>query len=386
MRIKTLALVVATVLGSVPCALWAKDYTPAKCTGALTYEGQPIYGKPVQIPPDLRIGDTAFSPEVVQRLAKGMEDAMRHSKAAHMSVSVATAAGIWSDTRSADGTARFKRLYWASAGKALTAVVILQLAEEKKLALTDPVSRWVDGVPHGRHITVDHLLLHTSGLFSANEDLRVRKENRYLTPEESIRISARHGAMFCPGQAWRYSNTGYTILGKIIEAVEGRPYHEVVNRRIGERLNLPTLRALAPQESPPDVAPLVPADSSQPKISPSWPFAAGAVVGSAEDMLRFWHAVLARKLLSPENTARMFETLYPMFDRGTYYGRGVMLYELPGDNGSMKAWLGHSGGTPGAKAVVVYSPADQAFVSVSLSGDGPAEASANLLLKQLATP
>ena len=73
-----------------------------------------------------------------------------------------------------------------------------------------------------------------------------------------------------------------------------------------------------------------------------------------------------------------------MFDPGTYYGRGVMLYELPADEkGQIKVWLGHSGGTRGAKAVVVYSVHDHAFAAVALSGDGSAEATANLLLKTL---
>jgi D-alanyl-D-alanine carboxypeptidase len=262
-------------------------------------------------------------------------------------------------------------------------VVILQLVEERKLALTDPVSRWVPRVPYGEHITVDHLLQHRSGLFSANEDARERAHPRYRTPHQSLRIARKHGAMFCPGQAWRYSNTGYTVLGLIIEAVEGQPYHAVVNRRIAERLDLSTLRALAPKEAPADVAPLVPADGTTPQIAPSWPFAAGAVVGSADDMLRFWHALLARRLLSEEHTARMFDPLYPMFDRGTWYGRGVMLYELPDRSGGTTTWLGHSGGTPGAKAVIAYAPAAQAFVAVALSGDGSAEASAHLLLQQL---
>ncbi|MDX1996732.1 MAG: hypothetical protein SF066_03350, partial [Thermoanaerobaculia bacterium] len=60
------------------------------------------------------------------------------------------------------------------------------------------------------------------------------------------------------------------------------------------------------------------------------------------------------------------------------YGRGVMLYDVAG-----LRWLGHSGGTPGAKAVVAYSPADDAFVAVALNTDGPAEAVANLLLSKL---
>ena len=101
-------------------------------------------------------------------------------------------------------------------------------------------------------------------------------------------------------------------------------------------------------------------------------------------MLRFWQALLTAKLLSDDNTRRMFERLYPMFDPGTFYGRGVMLYAFE-DQGVSTVWLGHSGGAPGAKAVVAYAPSIQAMVAVALTGEGSAEATANLLLKQLAT-
>jgi D-alanyl-D-alanine carboxypeptidase len=112
-------------------------------------------------------------------------------------------------------------------------------------------------------------------------------------------------------------------------------------------------------------------------MSPAWGEAAGSVVASAGDMLRFWHAVLTGKLHSLDTTRRRFQNLYPMFDAGTFYGQGVMVYDAPG-----VLWLGHSGGTPGAKAVVAYSPADQTFVAVAINTDGPAEAVANLMLQR----
>ena len=106
----------------------------------------------------------------------------------------------------------------------------------------------------------------------------------------------------------------------------------------------------------------------------SWGYAAGNVIGSAEDMLRFWHALMTSQLLSKQQTALLFERLYPMFDDGLFYGRGVMLYAF-----ANQTWLGHSGGVSGAKAIVVYAPSQQSFVAVALSGDG----SVNLLLQQL---
>lgn len=100
------------------------------------------------------------------------------------------------------------------------------------------------------------------------------------------------------------------------------------------------------------------------------------------DMARFWAALLSGRLLEPATTAQMFRTLYPMFDAGTFYGLGTMVFDIEGA-GHRNLWLGHAGGTPGGGALVLYSPEDQAVVAVALTGDGPAPAVANTLLKAL---
>jgi len=354
-----------------------------KCETPLPYKGEILYQKNVTLPANDYVIGSAFDEMTQLSLNKAMLEAISLTRASVMSAAVATINGSWQATRSADGSPQAVKLYWASVGKAFTATVIMQLVEEGKISLVDPVSNWVPEVPNASSITIDHLLQHTSGLFSANEDLMAQEEPRYYSPDENIEISANHGAMFCPGQWWRYSNTGYTVLGKIIEQVDQRPYHEAVNARISDHLMLSSLRALAPLEQPIDVAPLIPTDGSEPNMSPSWGYASGSVVSSAEDMMRFWHALLTAQLLTEENTISLFESLYPMFDNYTFYGRGVMLYSLPGSTSGNKIWLGHSGGTPGGKAVVVYSPKEKAFVAVALTGDGSAPATAQLLLKQL---
>ena len=365
------------------CASVENSYKAVTCDTSLQYDGTPLYQGAIEFPTnDFIFGDT-FDESMNLVFDKAMAQAMARTKANVMSAAVATKNGVWKATRSSNGSSEEALLYWASVGKALTATVIMQLVEEGKLSLDQSASQWVTSLPNASSITIDHLLQHTSGLFSANEDLVARKNPRYHSPEENIKISTRHGAMFCPGQHWRYSNTGYTVLGKIIEQVDGRPYHEAVNARISARLELDTLRALAPLEQAGDVSPLIPADGTQPLMFPSWGYAAGSVVSSAEDMVRFWHALLTAKLLNDKNTENLFEHLYPMFDENSFYGRGVMLYSLPSNTLGAKTWLGHSGGTQGGKAVVAYSPNDKAFVAVALTGDGSAEASAHLLLKQL---
>ncbi len=362
-------------------ALGAEE-KPVVCNKAKPYVGAALYAGSVDLPPaSLVIGDS-FDAATIARLDDALHRAQAATKAPVISVAVACAHGRWQSTRAIDGTANMQRLYWASAGKSFTAVVILQLVQEGKLSLNDPLSRWLPKFPNAAAITIDQLLLHTAGTFSHNEDLRLRAAPRYRTPAESIAVSAKHGALFCPGERWRYSNTGYVILGQIIETLDRKPYHEAVRARILAPLGLKSLESLAPQAQPNDVASLTPSDGSRPVHQPAWGYAAGNVVGSAGEMLTYWHALLTGKLLNAETMPLLFQTLYPMFDAGTYYGRGVMLYVIP-DGPRTVNWLGHSGGTPGAKALVAYAPSEQAFVAVALTGDGSAEATANLLLKQL---
>lgn len=381
-------LLIGTAVLNAACGMFgneAKAGDGAHCKDTLAYQGKPLYASPIALPAPEDQADGAFDSLTTARMDSAMAEAMRHTHAAIMSAAVTTASGKWAATRAADGSPRKARLYWASVGKLMTATVILQLVEEGKLALNDPLSRWIPDFPNASLITIDHLLQHTSGAFSGNEDESVRAAHRYSTPEEDIAVSAKHGALFCPGQAWRYSNTGYVMLGKIIESIDGRPYHEAVNARLFAPLGLPTLQALAPREYPADVAPLMPADSGDKPMEPSWGYAAGCVVGSAEDVALFLRALLTGKFTDSSSVASMFARLYPMFDEPTYYGRGVMLYTLPPDSGTGTGtiWLGHSGGAPGIKSVVLYSPKDKAFAAVALTGDGSATASANLLLKQL---
>jgi D-alanyl-D-alanine carboxypeptidase len=296
--------------------------------------------------------------------------------------------GVWRATYPTPPAGVAPLHYWASAGKSFTAVAILQLVEEGKLSLVDPISRWIKGVPNGDAITIEHLLNHTSGLFSANEDRVVKREGRRLGLEDELRIARRHGAMFCPGENWRYSNTGYTLLGAILERVEQRPYAQIITDRIIQRLGPVRVRVVTPDDPLTDVAAPA-ANQGVRAIDPRVPGAAGAMAGDADGMIAFWRALLGGELLSQDLTRAMFARLYPMFgEPSESYGLGVMAYELPAQAGGppFELWVGHSGGAPGVKAVAAYSLTDHAFVAVAVTGDGSAEAFANLLLHQIGAP
>ena len=176
------------------------------------------------------------------------------------------------------------------------------------------------------------------------------------------------------------------MLGRIIEALDGRPYHEALTRRVVERLDLRETTVLAPRQVLTGLAaPVTTAETDGVTDDVTTPYAAGAVAASAADVVRFWRAVLSNRLHGAELTRRRFARLYPMAGVGpSYYGLGVMVSDLSAaDPTATDTWLGHAGGLPGAKAVVAYSLEKQAYVTVAMTGEGSPEATANLLLSGL---
>lgn len=371
----------ALALAALPVAAPAADYKPVVCTSAVTYAGPPLHA--AVAPPLLpEVPKAALDPETVARLEAGFLRAKAATKAPAITAAVLVPGkGAWQRTDSGDQP---PMLFWASAGKTLVAIVVLQLVEAGKLKLEDPIGKYVAGVPNGDVVTLRDLLAHTGGLFSANEDLRARAEHRAHTLGEDVKIIARHGAFSCPGERWRYSNTGYALLGKVIEIADGAPWQASVDARIIKPLGLKSLRVLEDGDKAEDVAKLVSAKETP--IEPAWAGPAGPAVGSAGDMAAVWAALLGGQLLKAETVAMMFARLYPMFDSGSFYGLGVMALEVPRPDGGKSLWLGHLGGTPGAGAVVAYSVADGAIVAAALTGDGSAAATANLLLGQVRAP
>lgn len=366
---------------ALPCigSVGAADYKPVTCTVRAPYAGRPLHAAIAVAAAPGALTDTAFDAATVQRL----DDTFARIRSATAAPAIGAALavpgkGFWSAASTPEDA---PLLYWASAGKLFTAVVVLQLAEEGKLSLDAPVSRWIAEVPNGDVITVRDLLAHTSGLFSANEDLKARQQPRYRSAGENLAIARRHGAIFCAGENWRYSNTGYDLLGEIVHKVDGRHLAQAITARIIDKLGLKHTRALAPDSDIAAIAALQTAKNDKP-IDPRWPGAAGPIAADAPDMVRFLAALLNRELVSAKTLGDMSATLYPMFDAGTFYGLGLMAFDVP-DGDQRLQWIGHAGGTPGAGALLIYSPEDQAFAAVALTGDGSAAAAVNAVMKAL---
>src|SRR5262249_19201622 len=127
--------------------------------------------------------------------------------------------------------------------KTFVAAIVLQLVGEGRLSIADTVERWLPGVvPGGERITLRQLLNHTSGLFDYAEDNTFGRQlahpKKVWSPRQLIRIATAHPPLFAPGARWSYSNTGYILLGLIVEQATGNPLGSELRRRIFAPLRL----------------------------------------------------------------------------------------------------------------------------------------------------
>ena len=273
----------------------------------------------------------------------------------------------------------------ASVTKTFVATVILQLAGEGRLSLDDTVERWLPGVVSGNGndghaITLRQLLQHTSGIhddypdYTSAEDFYQHRYDTY-TPEQVVARAMSHRPDFQPGERWSYSNTGYVLLGMVIQRVTGHPWHEEVRDRIARPLGL--RHTFWPGTSPTLPRPHA---SSYQRFQPGEPLVdvteqvsmvngEAGLISTTADLNRFFRALLGGRLLRPAQLAQMkrtirvgeeFEPLMP----GARDGLG--LFSRPLSCGG-RYW-GHEGGDSGWISAVGVTTDGRRGVTVSLTG------------------
>ncbi|WP_381834405.1 serine hydrolase domain-containing protein [Streptomyces monticola] len=262
---------------------------------------------------------------------------------------------------------RKDRFRIGSITKSFTAVVVLQLAAERRLALDDTVEQHLPGVIRGhgndgRDLTLRQLLTHTSGLFSYTDALGTHTTtfDRAYTPASLLRTALAHRPLFAPGTDWSYSNTNYTVLGMVIEKVTGRSYAEEAQRRILTPLRLTgtsfpgdSSRLPAPHGRAYSGTPASPKDVTA--IEPSGAGAAGEVISTLDDLDRFYSALLTGELLPAAQLAEMRNT----DASGGVYGMGLMRTELScttvwGHNGRIIGSYAETAATSDGRHVLTY--------------------------------
>ena len=258
--------------------------------------------------------------------------------------------------------------------KQFTAAAILLLAEERKLSIDDDIRKHLPGYPtHGKRITVEHLLTHTSGIVSFTS--KPGEEGRALRDigvDDMIDFFKNDPLDFEPGSEFRYNNSGYFLLGAIIEAVSGEPYHSFLKRRIFVPLGM---KDTAYEGHARRAAPVAVGHSRGEKgfehaapLSMSQPYAAGALVSTVDDLARWDAAIASGRLLSPASWRRAF-TSYRLNDgKPTGYGYGWETGKVQGE-----AMVGHGGAINGFTSFALRIPERKVYVAVlSNSDSGPA--------------
>ena len=283
----------------------------------------------------------------------------------------------------------------ASVTKSFMAALVLQLAEEDWLSLDDPLREWL---PYCSNvcgaITIKQLLNHTSGTYSYAEHpdfyLTVFGEgDRGLTDEEMLGRFVRE-PYFAAGAGWHYSNTGYTLLGMIVEEATNSTVSAELRDRFFDPLGLTTAFFIAEEAAPGEVAegwldvgryaPELDSDPaaqafSQIPWTAFWSAAAdaGGVFASAEDLAKWAQALFGDQgVLRPDSLREMldFIPIDPDTDIGqtlTGYGLGVEAYRPEFFDGARL--IGHSGSEPAYKAASLYLPEHGASIGATQNFD-----------------
>jgi len=227
--------------------------------------------------------------------------------------------------------------------KQFTATAILQLQEAGKLSVDDPVSKYYTDAPAAwKGITIRHLLTHTSGIPSYTSIPRFFDGEAKLdrTPEQIIKLTADKPLEFEPGSKFAYDNSGYIILGYIIEKVSGEHYADYVQHHIFDPLGMKSSGYDVSETIIPNRAAGYRFEKDKyvnaEYLSMTEPFSAGSLYSTVGDMLVWDQALYAGKLLSPSSYQAMFT------DYGHNYGFG---WTIDSQFGHKHIW--HNGGING---------------------------------------
>jgi len=263
--------------------------------------------------------------------------------------------------------------------KQFTAMLILQLASEGKLDLQAPISDYLPDYPNGHNpqITTHHLLTHTSGIpnYTAFPGFFKDQSRDPYTPEEFVKKFEDEKLDFTPGEKFTYSNSGYFLLGVIIEKVSGKTYETMLQENIFTPLSMNDSgydhhgeiiknRATGYEKQGNEFVNSI-------YIDMSIPYAAGSLYSTVEDLYLWDQALYTNKMLSKEYMALYFKPYIPAWGNSHYaYGWGVGK-DVIGNTTDSIYTISHGGGINGFNTNISRSPSDKTLI-VLLNNTGRA--------------
>lgn len=255
--------------------------------------------------------------------------------------------------------------------KQFTSVSILMLMEQGKLSLEDEITKYLPDYPtKGKKITIHHLLNHTSGIKSYTDMENFMSITRMdKSPKEIIDVFKDQPMDFDPGEQWHYNNSGYIVLGYIIEEVSGKTYADFISENIyvplkmnnsyyGSKSTLIMNRASG-------YMPIKEGYKNADYLSMSLPYAAGSLMSCVDDMLLWHKAVHNNTLISAESKAKAFTNTSLNNGKSAHYGYGWQVNEI---NGAVS--IEHGGGIFGYITQGVYVPSENVYVIILTNTNG----------------
>ena len=305
--------------------------------------------------------------------------------------------------------------------KTWTGTVILQQVQEGLLSLDDPVSKFRSDVPNGKNITISQLLNMRSGLFNYSETLELNQildsqPLKVWTQDELLALAFKNPPYFPPGAAFHYSNTNTVLLGLIAEQLDGgKPLAKVFQDRLLTPLGLkdtvfPAITSnampdphprgymygtnvetmVSPPALPPDMQAAARAGTLKPNDytddNPSWGWAAGAGISTANELVTWVQALVGGKLLNAEMQKKRLASVLPITPdnpNGALYGLGIAKFgKLYGHTGELPGFNSFMGNDPdNAVTLVVWTN-----LAPSVDGRDPATTIARALIEQIYAP
>jgi CubicO group peptidase (beta-lactamase class C family) len=252
--------------------------------------------------------------------------------------------------------------------KQFTAAAIMKLVEQGKVTLDDPISKYVpDFDTEGHTVTIRQLLNHTSGIpnYTAQPGFMAKQAPLDLSDRDLLKTIAGVPFDFDPGTKWAYSNTNYYLLGMIVAKASGRSYADFMQDAFFEPLGLTHTRYgdmhdIVPErvqgyEYDPNAHRLRNATA----ISMNVPGAAGALISTAGDLVRWQIALTGGRAVSPASFQQMIGATIATGDGVNKYGFGLLVNQA---NGRRRIW--HNGGINGFNSILIWLPDDGLRIAV----------------------
>jgi len=247
--------------------------------------------------------------------------------------------------------------------KQFTSTAILMLAEQGKLSLDDEITKYIPDYPtKGHKITIHHLLNHTSGIKSYTSMQSFFKLDRTdMTPTELIDVFKNEPMDFNPGEDYRYNNSGYILLGHIIEVISKESYADFIQKNIFKPLKMTSsyygsMTKIIPNRAS-GYSPGSDGMANANYLSLTLPYAGGSLMSTTGDLLKWQNAVRTYQLISKESYGKATNGSVLNSGRKIDYGYGWSKGDVSGSS-----TVEHSGGIYGFTSNGIYLPQEDIYV------------------------